>query len=43
IEFALGRMVSMFEPLILVVMGFIVGGLLLAVYYPMLTLVGKIG
>ena len=43
IEFALGRMVSLFEPLILVVMGLVVGGLLLAVYYPMLTLVGKIG
>ncbi len=43
IEFALGRMVALFEPLILVVMGFIVGGLLLAVYYPLLTLVTKIG
>ena len=43
IEFALGRMVAMFEPLILVVMGVIVAGLLLAVYYPLLTLVTKIG
>ena len=31
------------EPLILVVMGFVVGGLLLAVYYPMLSMVTKIG
>jgi len=43
IEFALGRLVSLFEPLILVVMGVIVAGLLLAVYYPLLTLVTKIG
>lgn len=43
IEFALGRLVSLFEPLILVVMGVVVAGLLLAVYYPLLTLVTKIG
>ncbi len=43
IEFALGRMVSLFEPMILVVMGVVVAGLLLAVYYPLLTLVTKIG
>jgi len=43
IEFALGQLVTLFEPLILVVMGIIVAGLLLAVYYPLLTLVTKIG
>ncbi|MEN8163379.1 MAG: type II secretion system F family protein, partial [Acidobacteriota bacterium] len=43
IEFALGRMVSLFEPMILIVMGVVVAGLLLAVYYPLLTLVTKIG
>jgi len=41
IEFALNRMVTLFEPAILVVMGVIVAGLLLAVYYPLLTLVTK--
>jgi type II secretory pathway component PulF len=35
-------MVTLFEPLILVVMGLIVAGLLLAVYYPLLTIVSKI-
>jgi type II secretory pathway component PulF len=35
--------VTLFEPLILVVMGIIVAGLLLAVYYPLLTTVSKIG
>ena len=43
IDFALNRMVSLFEPAILVVMGLVVAGLLLAVYYPLLTLVTKIG
>jgi type IV pilus assembly protein PilC len=43
IEFALARLVTLFEPLILVVMGIIVAGLLLAVYYPLLTTVSKIG
>jgi type IV pilus assembly protein PilC len=43
IEFSLNRIVTLFEPMILVVMGVIVGGLLLAVYYPLLTLVTKIG
>jgi type IV pilus assembly protein PilC len=43
IEFALARMVTLFEPAILVVMGLIVAGLLLAVYYPLLTLVTQIG
>ncbi len=43
IEFALGRMVALFEPMILIVMGVVVAGLLLAVYYPLLTLVTKIG
>ena len=42
IEFSLTRMVTLFEPLILVVMGLIVGGLLLAVYYPLLTIVSRI-
>lgn len=43
IEFSLNRLVTLFEPLILVVMGIIVAGLLLAVYYPLLTTVSKIG
>jgi len=43
IEFNLARLVTLFEPLILVVMGIIVAGLLLAVYYPLLTTVSKIG
>lgn len=43
IEFALGRMVALFEPMVLVFMGVVVAGLLLAVYYPLLTLVTKIG
>jgi type IV pilus assembly protein PilC len=43
IEFSLARLVTLFEPLILVVMGIIVAGLLLAVYYPLLTTVSKIG
>lgn len=43
IEFTLGRIVSLFEPAILVTMGVIVAILLLAVYYPLLTLVSKIG
>jgi type IV pilus assembly protein PilC len=42
IEFSLSRIVTLFEPLILVVMGLIVAGLLLAVYYPLLTIVSKI-
>jgi type IV pilus assembly protein PilC len=42
IEFTLGRIVTLFEPLILVVMGVIVAGLLLAVYYPLLTIVSRI-
>lgn len=43
IEFSLARLVTLFEPMILVVMGIIVAGLLLAVYYPLLTTVSKIG
>ena len=42
IEFTLGRVVTLIEPMILVVMGLIVAGLLLAVYYPLLTIVSKI-
>ncbi len=42
IEFTLNRVVTLFEPLILIVMGFIVAGLLLAVYYPLLTIVSRI-
>jgi type IV pilus assembly protein PilC len=42
IEFTLGRVVTLIEPLILVVMGVIVAGLLLAVYYPLLTIVTRI-
>jgi len=43
IEHSLARLVTLFEPLILVVMGIIVAGLLLSVYYPLLTTVSKIG
>ncbi len=43
IDFSLNRIVTLIEPAILVVMGFIVAGLLLAVYYPLLTLVTRIG
>lgn len=43
IEFALGRLVTLFEPAILVVMGVIVAGLLLSVYYPLLTIMSKVG
>ncbi len=42
IEFKLSRIVTLFEPAILIIMGIIVAGLLLAVYYPLLTLVTKI-
>jgi type IV pilus assembly protein PilC len=42
IEFTLGRVVTLIEPLILVVMGAVVAALLLAVYYPLLTIVTKI-
>jgi type IV pilus assembly protein PilC len=43
IEASLARLVTLFEPMILVVMGIIVAGLLLSVYYPLLTTVSKIG
>jgi type IV pilus assembly protein PilC len=43
IEFALSQIVTLFEPIILIVMGLIVAGLLLAVYYPLLSLVTEIG
>ncbi|MCP4898729.1 MAG: type II secretion system F family protein [bacterium] len=43
IEFLLARIVTLFEPAILVFMGLIVAGLLLAVYYPLLTMVSRIG
>ncbi len=42
IEFSLTRIVTLFEPLILVFMGLIVAGLLLSVYYPLLTIVSRI-
>jgi type IV pilus assembly protein PilC len=42
IAFTLGRVVTLIEPVILVVMGVIVAALLLAVYYPLLTIVTKI-
>ena len=42
IEFTLTRMTTLFEPMILVVMGVIIAGLLLAVYYPLLRLVSTI-
>ena len=42
IEFTLGRVVTLIEPLILVFMGAVVAALLLSVYYPLLTIVTKI-
>ena len=42
IEFSLTRITTLFEPMILVVMGAIIAGLLLAVYYPLLRLVSTI-
>jgi type IV pilus assembly protein PilC len=42
IEFSLNRIVTLFEPMILVLMGLVVAGLLLAVYYPLLRLVSTI-
>ena len=42
IEYTLGQIVTLIEPMILVVMGLIVAGLLLAVYYPLLTIVTRI-
>jgi type IV pilus assembly protein PilC len=42
IEFTLSRIVTLIEPMILVVMGVIVAALLLAVYYPLLTIVSRI-
>jgi len=42
IEFTLGRIVTLIEPMILVVVGLIVAALLLAVYYPLLTIVTRI-
>jgi len=41
IDFTLNRIVTLIEPAILVTMGFIVAGLLLAVYYPLLTLISR--
>jgi len=43
IDFTLNRIVTLFEPLILVFMGLVIAGLLLAVYYPLLRLVTTIG
>jgi type IV pilus assembly protein PilC len=42
IDFSLNRIVTLFEPMILVFMGLVVAGLLLAVYYPLLKLVSTI-
>jgi type IV pilus assembly protein PilC len=42
IDFSLSRMVTLFEPAILIFMGVVVAGLLLAVYYPLLTMVQQI-
>jgi type IV pilus assembly protein PilC len=42
IEFSLTRIVTLFEPLILVFMGLIIAVLLLSVYYPLLTIVSRI-
>jgi type IV pilus assembly protein PilC len=43
IDFTLNRIVTLFEPLILVFMGLVIAGLLLSVYYPLLRLVTTIG
>lgn len=43
IDFTLNRIVTLFEPLILVLMGVVIAGLLLSVYYPLLRLVTTIG
>lgn len=42
IDFFLNRIVTLFEPAVLLVMGMVVAGLLLAVYYPLLKLVTTI-
>ena len=42
IDFTLNRVVTLFEPAVLVLMGLVVAGLLLAVYYPLLKLVSTI-
>ena len=42
LAYTLGRVVTLIEPLILVMMGIVVAGLLLAVYYPLLTIVTRI-
>ncbi len=41
IDFLLNRIVTLMEPAVLVFMGVVVAGLLLAVYYPLLTLVTR--
>ena len=41
IDFILNRIVTLLEPAVLVIMGLVVAGLLLAVYYPLLTLVSR--
>lgn len=42
IDLSLGRLVTLFEPIVLVFMALVVAGLLLAVYYPLLALVSQI-
>lgn len=42
IEYSLTRITTLFEPMILVFMGIVIAGLLLAVYYPLLRLVSTI-
>jgi len=41
IDFLLNRIVTLLEPAVLIFMGLVVAGLLLAVYYPLLTLVSR--
>jgi len=41
IDFLLNRIVTLLEPAVLVFMGLVVAGLLLAVYYPLLTLISR--
>jgi len=42
IEYSLTRITTLFEPMILLFMGIVIAGLLLAVYYPLLRLVSTI-
>ncbi|MCX6829183.1 MAG: type II secretion system F family protein [candidate division Zixibacteria bacterium] len=43
VDAAVSALTSMIEPLIIVVMGIVIGGILIAMYLPMFDIVGKIG